>query len=210
MTDPSMTNSLYDTSSGALGAVKGVQLGSNGMAPAIGTPLTWALASSGACLQDVLHSMSVHQQGAFAPGFNMGCAGMPQMQQMQQMGPVASLPSSLLTFPFVASMNGATDPSPPPNRDMASSNDPQAGIWSSYEKEVTVMSRSPGVDRRVVLTRELLANYFHESLDAVAEKMMISKTTIKAACRRLGLFKWPYRHSGKRKKNASPSALLKQ
>ena len=48
-------------------------------------------------------------------------------------------------------------------------------------------NRSPPRPTPQLLTRELLANYFHESLDTVAEKMMVSKTTIKAACRRLGL-----------------------
>ncbi|KAJ1469330.1 hypothetical protein T484DRAFT_1852149 [Baffinella frigidus] len=241
MTDPSMPKSLYDASSG--GAFQGVQLvtgmatplgtphdanigalGSNMIAPVLGLPLTWgALASSEVSLENVLRYkiMSTQQQLGLSPGFNTGYAGMQQMPQqmppqMQQMP--NSLPSSLMTFPFLASMTGATTNDPmPQNRDMARASfaeDSQPGIWraaSGYETQVSVMSRSKGVDRRVLLTRELLSTYFHESLDTVAEKMLISKTTIKAACRRLGLVKWPYRHSGPRKMRppSSPPRIKK-
>ncbi|KAJ1467093.1 hypothetical protein T484DRAFT_1859818, partial [Baffinella frigidus] len=228
MTDPSMTKALYDANSGTLGAFQGVQL-VTGIAtplytphdamPTLGTPLTWAaLESSGVSLEEVLRYkiMSTQQQLGLAPGFNTGYAGMQQMpHQMPQMPQMTnSLPSSLMTFPFLASVTGATNDPMPQNRDMARSSfaeDPQSGIWrsaSGYEKQVSVMSRSKGVDRRVHLTRELLATYFHESLDTVAEKMLVSKTTIKAACRRLGLVKWPYRHSGPRKMRPPPSPQL--
>ncbi|KAJ1470660.1 hypothetical protein T484DRAFT_1917394, partial [Baffinella frigidus] len=228
MTDPSMPKSLYDANSGTLGAFQGVQLvtgmatplgtphdanigalGSNMIAPVLGSPLTWAaLASSGVSLEDVFKIMSTQQQLGLSPGFNTGYAGMQQMpQQMPPQMPQMpnSLPSSLMTFPFLASMTGATNDPMPQNRDMARASfaeDSQSGIWraaTGYETQVSVMLRSKGVDRRVLLTRELLSTYFHESLDTVAEKMLISKTTIKAACRRLGLVKWPYRHSGPRK-----------
>ncbi|KAJ1483739.1 hypothetical protein T484DRAFT_1799183 [Baffinella frigidus] len=63
-----------------------------------------------------------------------------------------------------------------------------------------VIPRRRGDEPRVVLTRELLASYHHESLDAVAEILGLSKTTIKAACRKLGLPKWPYQHTGPRKR----------
>ncbi|KAJ1492376.1 hypothetical protein T484DRAFT_3640603 [Baffinella frigidus] len=63
-----------------------------------------------------------------------------------------------------------------------------------------VIPRRRGNEPRVVLTRELLASYKHESLDAVTEHLGLSKTTIKAACRRLGLSKWPYQHTGPRKR----------
>ncbi|KAJ1482476.1 hypothetical protein T484DRAFT_1803783, partial [Baffinella frigidus] len=225
MTDPAMPKPLYDANTGALGALQGVQLGgtgmsppSNMMAPALGTPLTWALASSGVSLEDVLRYkiLSTQQQLGLPPGFNTGDAGMQQMpQQMQQM--TNSLPSPLMSFPFLASMTSATNDPVPPNRDMASSSiadEPQSGVWraaSGYEHQVSVLSRSRGVDRRVLITRELLSTYFHESLDTVAEKMKVSKTTIKAACRRLGLVKWPYRHSGPRKmRRPSESAMVKQ
>mmetsp|Transcript_37728 Transcript_37728/g.89304 ORF Transcript_37728/g.89304 Transcript_37728/m.89304 type:complete len:537 (-) Transcript_37728:189-1799(-) len=190
-TDPNMPKSLYPPNS-ALGAFQGA-------APALGTPLNWALAPSGISLEYVLRHkiMSAQQQLGIPQGFNPGHAGMSQMS----------------TLPFLASMPGATDLMQ--NRGMASSSfaeDSQSGIWrqaSGYEQQVSVMSRSKGgVDRRVLLTRALLANYFHESLDTVAEKMLVSKTTIKAACRRLGLVKWPYRHSGPRKMRPPPSPQL--
>ena len=53
---------------------------------------------------------------------------------------------------------------------------------------------------KVVLTRELLESYHHESLDNVTERLGLSKTTIKAACRHLGLARWPYQHKGPQKK----------
>ncbi|KAJ1468470.1 hypothetical protein T484DRAFT_3629717 [Baffinella frigidus] len=198
----------------ALGAFQGVQRGSTGMAPQLGTPHTWALASSGVSLEDVLRYkiMSAQQQLGIPPqGFNNGYGSMSQIP----MG--SSLPSSLMPFPFLACMPSASAGPMAQNRGMASSSfadDPQSGIWrpaSGYEKQVSVMSRNRGVDRRVLLTREILSNYFQDSLDTVAEKMAVSKTTIKAACRRLGLVKWPYRHSGPRKsrKNSSPP-LVKQ
>mmetsp|Transcript_37730 Transcript_37730/g.89322 ORF Transcript_37730/g.89322 Transcript_37730/m.89322 type:complete len:517 (-) Transcript_37730:189-1739(-) len=207
MPDPGMPKSLYN----ALGAFQGVQRGSTGMAPQLGTPHTWALASSGVSLEDVLRYkiMSAQQQLGIPPqGFNNGYGSMSQIP----MG--SSLPSSLMPFPFLACMPSASAGPMAQNRGMASSSfadDPQSGIWrpaSGYEKQVSVMSRSKGVDRRVHLTRELLATYFHESLDTVAEKMLVSKTTIKAACRRLGLVKWPYRHSGPRKMRPPPSPQL--
>ena len=55
----------------------------------------------------------------------------------------------------------------------------------------------------MVLTKELLESHYHESLDAVVEILGLSKTTIKAACRRLGLPKWPYQHTGPRKRRMS-------
>ncbi|KAJ1471984.1 hypothetical protein T484DRAFT_1842060 [Baffinella frigidus] len=212
MTDPSEPNSLYDANSVALGSFQGVQLGGTGMAQ-LGTPLTWSLASSGVSLEDVLRYkiMSAQQQLGIPPGFNTGYASMSQMPM------ASSLPSSRMPFPFLACMPSASANPMPQNRGMASSSfadDTQSGIWrpaSGYEKQVSVMSRNRGVDRRVLLTRELLSNYFHDSLATVAEKMAVSKTTIKAACRRLGLVKWPYRHSGPRKsrKTSSPP-LVKQ
>ena len=63
-----------------------------------------------------------------------------------------------------------------------------------------VIPRRRGEEKQVVLTRELLESYYHESLDTVTERLGLSKTTIKAACRRLGLEKWPYKHSGPRKR----------
>ncbi|KAJ1492259.1 hypothetical protein T484DRAFT_1931723 [Baffinella frigidus] len=63
-----------------------------------------------------------------------------------------------------------------------------------------VIPRRRGNEKKVVLTRELLESYYHESLDAVTERLGLSKTTIKAACRRLGLPKWPYQHTGPRKR----------
>ncbi|KAJ1489021.1 hypothetical protein T484DRAFT_1886360 [Baffinella frigidus] len=53
---------------------------------------------------------------------------------------------------------------------------------------------------KVELTRELLESHYHEPLDTVAERLGLSKTTIKAACRSLGLAKWPYQHTGSRKR----------
>ena len=52
---------------------------------------------------------------------------------------------------------------------------------------------------KVVLTRELLESYHHVSLDIVTERLGLSKTTLKAACRRLGLERWPYQAKGPRK-----------
>ncbi|KAJ1485876.1 hypothetical protein T484DRAFT_1791826 [Baffinella frigidus] len=63
-----------------------------------------------------------------------------------------------------------------------------------------VIPRRRGNEKKVVLTRALLESYHHESLDAVTERLGLSKTTIKAACRRLGLPKWPYQHTGPRKR----------
>ena len=63
-----------------------------------------------------------------------------------------------------------------------------------------VIPRRRGKEKKVVLTRELLESYYHESLDSVTERLGLSKTTIKAACRRLGLPKWPYQHTGPRKR----------
>ncbi|EKX50449.1 hypothetical protein GUITHDRAFT_103683 [Guillardia theta CCMP2712] len=56
------------------------------------------------------------------------------------------------------------------------------------------MSRSP-----VVITFELLAEHFHESLETAASKIGIGKSTMKHVCRRLGIEKWPYTHKGHRK-----------
>ncbi|KAJ1489022.1 hypothetical protein T484DRAFT_1744218 [Baffinella frigidus] len=53
---------------------------------------------------------------------------------------------------------------------------------------------------KVALTRELLESHYHEPLDTVSERLGLSKTTIKAACRSLGLAKWPYQHTGARKR----------
>jgi hypothetical protein len=76
----------------------------------------------------------------------------------------------------------------------------QRGSDSGNDDVVSVMTRRrKGVECKVLITYEILAQHFHESLDVVAEKLMISKTSIKAACRRLGLAKWPYQHRGPRK-----------
>jgi hypothetical protein len=63
-----------------------------------------------------------------------------------------------------------------------------------------VIPRRRGADKKLVLTRELLESHYHEPLDTVADRLGISKTTIKAACRRLGLPKWPFTHKGPRKR----------
>ncbi|KAJ1488383.1 hypothetical protein T484DRAFT_1783467 [Baffinella frigidus] len=62
-----------------------------------------------------------------------------------------------------------------------------------------VTPRRRGTEPEVVLTRELLESFYHLPLDTVAERLVLSKTTIKAACRRLGLSKWPFQHTGMRK-----------
>ncbi|KAJ1477638.1 hypothetical protein T484DRAFT_1962883 [Baffinella frigidus] len=64
----------------------------------------------------------------------------------------------------------------------------------------TVIPRRRGNEKKVVLTRALLESYHHESLDTVTERLGLSKTTVKAACRKLGLPKWPYQHTGPRKR----------
>ncbi|KAJ1488385.1 hypothetical protein T484DRAFT_2105766 [Baffinella frigidus] len=69
---------------------------------------------------------------------------------------------------------------------------------SGFVDEVTPRRR--GNEQKVVLTRELLESFYHLPLDTVAEHLVLSKTTIKAACRRLGLPKWPYQHTGPRKR----------
>ena len=61
-----------------------------------------------------------------------------------------------------------------------------------------VIPRRRGIKEELVLTRELLEGYYHEPLDNVVELLQISKTTIKNACRRLGLPRWPYSHKGVR------------
>jgi hypothetical protein len=61
-----------------------------------------------------------------------------------------------------------------------------------------VIPRRRGNENKLVLTRELLESHYHEPLDTVAERLGLSKTTIKASCRRLGLEKWPYTHKGAR------------
>jgi len=77
---------------------------------------------------------------------------------------------------------------------------------SGNDDVVSVMTRRrKGVECKVLITYEILAQHFHESLDAVAEKLMISKTSIKAACRRLGVAKWPYQHRGPRKSRSKNS-----
>jgi hypothetical protein len=72
-----------------------------------------------------------------------------------------------------------------------------------------VIPRRRGNEKKVVLTRALLESHLHESLDVVSEKLGLSKTTIKAACRRLGLKKWPYQHSGPRKRRLAPAKSFK-
>jgi hypothetical protein len=63
-----------------------------------------------------------------------------------------------------------------------------------------VIPRRRGNEKKVVLTRALLESYHHESLDSVTEHLGLSKTTIKAACRKLGLARWPFQHTGQRKR----------
>jgi len=57
----------------------------------------------------------------------------------------------------------------------------------------------------VIISYELLSKHFHESLDAATAKIGISKTTMKAACRRLGIVKWPYAHKGPRRRRSKAS-----
>eukprot|EP00960_Hanusia_phi_P060727 764600-Hanusia_phi.AAC.2 len=44
----------------------------------------------------------------------------------------------------------------------------------------------------VILTRELLESYFNCSLAAVSKELGICPTSIKKACRKLGIAKWPF------------------
>ncbi|EKX54761.1 hypothetical protein GUITHDRAFT_99418 [Guillardia theta CCMP2712] len=53
-------------------------------------------------------------------------------------------------------------------------------------------------DGPVEITRERLAEHFHESLEVAAAKIGIGKSTMKLVCRRLGVGHWPYKHQGKR------------
>jgi hypothetical protein len=69
---------------------------------------------------------------------------------------------------------------------------------SDFEDAVTARRGS----KRIELTLELLAQHFHEPLDVVTDKLGVSKTTLKAMCRRLGLAKWPYRRPASRKRSA--------
>ena len=157
MTDPSKHH-LYDSSNGALGAFQGAQLGT-GMAPgvpAIGTPLSWALTASGVSLEDVLRFkiMNAQQQLGLPQGLNGGYAGLPPMQQVQMPAiPITNFPSPIMNFPFLPSTTSPTY-AMPPNRDMATLEDPQyGGVWraaTGFERQVSVMSRSKGIDRRVV------------------------------------------------------------
>ncbi|KAJ1471051.1 hypothetical protein T484DRAFT_2026231, partial [Baffinella frigidus] len=67
----------------------------------------------------------------------------------------------------------------------------------------SVVPRRRGKERRVVLTLEFLTPYFDQPLEAVSERLGLSRSTIKAACRRLGLPQWPYAHTGPRKRRFS-------
>jgi hypothetical protein len=67
-----------------------------------------------------------------------------------------------------------------------------------FEDTVTARRGS----KRIELTLALLAQHFHEPLDVVTDKLGVSKTTLKAVCRRLGLAKWPYRRPASRKRSA--------
>eukprot|EP00960_Hanusia_phi_P062352 765120-Hanusia_phi.AAC.2 len=48
------------------------------------------------------------------------------------------------------------------------------------------------------ITYGMLSQHFNESLSTACEKLGFSRSAIKAACRRLGISKWPYSHSGPR------------
>mmetsp|Transcript_12380 Transcript_12380/g.28519 ORF Transcript_12380/g.28519 Transcript_12380/m.28519 type:complete len:347 (-) Transcript_12380:60-1100(-) len=65
--------------------------------------------------------------------------------------------------------------------------------------------RGGGGNGPVIISYELLSKHFHESLDAATAKIGISKTTMKAACRRLGIVKWPYAHKGPRRRRSKTS-----
>uniref|UniRef100_A0A7S0EKL4 RWP-RK domain-containing protein n=1 Tax=Hanusia phi TaxID=3032 RepID=A0A7S0EKL4_9CRYP len=57
-------------------------------------------------------------------------------------------------------------------------------------------------DSPVEITRERLAEHFHESLEVAAAKIGIGKSTMKLVCRRLGVEHWPYKHQGRRRSKA--------
>jgi hypothetical protein len=63
-----------------------------------------------------------------------------------------------------------------------------------------VTPRRRGTEEALVLTKEFLEKYHHLPLDTVTEHLGLSKTTLKAACRRLGLPRWPFQHTGPRKR----------
>eukprot|EP00960_Hanusia_phi_P051316 760720-Hanusia_phi.AAC.2 len=74
-------------------------------------------------------------------------------------------------------------------------------------------SNSAEPSKRIHVTRSMLEQYFHESIDSAALKIGIGKSTMKVICRRLGVKRWPYTNKGvPRKRRAaaiSMSCLLR-
>ncbi|EKX49845.1 hypothetical protein GUITHDRAFT_104241 [Guillardia theta CCMP2712] len=97
---------------------------------------------------------------------------------------------------------GTTSMEKDSSADLETKPDPQASRASPSEKSVTVHSRrlTSSSVQPVQITAELLAEHFHESLEVAASKIGIGKSTMKIVCRRLGIEKWPYVHTGSRRR----------
>ncbi|EKX49844.1 hypothetical protein GUITHDRAFT_104240 [Guillardia theta CCMP2712] len=97
---------------------------------------------------------------------------------------------------------GTTSMEKDSSADLETKPDPQASRASPREKSVTVHSRrlTSSSVQPVQITAELLAEHFHESLEVAASKIGIGKSTMKIVCRRLGIEKWPYVHTGSRRR----------
>ena len=65
----------------------------------------------------------------------------------------------------------------------------------------------PEGDEPVILTRELLESYFNCSLASVSKELGICPTSIKKACRKLGIAKWPFKSPNPGPKRKHPIIL---
>ena len=138
--------------------------------------------------------------------------------QAQQLPAMCSFPTSLPATSDAGTDAARThdhfEPEPPvaqtPEASRSQAQQDNAGV-DALATEVkpsgivdSVTPRRRGNEPKLMLTRELLESHYHEPLDTVTERLGLSKTTIKAACRRLGLEKWPYTHKGARKPRQRP------
>ncbi|EKX36408.1 hypothetical protein GUITHDRAFT_117408 [Guillardia theta CCMP2712] len=69
---------------------------------------------------------------------------------------------------------------------------------SSAETAITIKTRNhrDGKAKVVTVTRELLEQHFHQTIEEAAAKIGLGKSTLKMVCRKLGVEKWPYTNKG--------------
>ncbi|EKX36410.1 hypothetical protein GUITHDRAFT_117410 [Guillardia theta CCMP2712] len=73
------------------------------------------------------------------------------------------------------------------------------------EKTVYVRGRKEGSEGKVVeITREILQEFYGQKIETVASHLGVGKSTMKLACRRLGIHKWPYTNKGVRRSADCP------